>query len=47
MEFKFINGVPLLPPPPPSLEKVKLLIYGAILLEYESQNVDMFINNKL
>ena len=44
-----MNRSSLTPPgaPPPPLKKVKLFIYGAILLKFETQHLHMFINNKL
>ena len=39
-------GFPFSPTPPP-LKKVKLFIYGAIFLEFETQHLHMFTNNTL
>ena len=37
--------VPLPPPPSSFPPKVKLLIYGAILLKFETKHFHMFANN--
>ena len=43
----FINGGPLTPggPSPPLLKNAKFLIYGAIMLKFETQYFHMLTNN--